>query len=52
MPIIKQDSLFAILYLENSLAKAAFTSERVEILNILSSQIALSLEKFIFYMKA
>lgn len=49
MPILKQDSLFALLYLENSLAKAAFTSERVEILNILSSQIALSLENSFLY---
>lgn len=50
-PLIHQGSLIAILYLENRLNKGAFTPERVKILSILSSQMAISLENAFFYAK-
>jgi len=43
-PIINQNRLIAVLYLENNLVSGAFTSERVEILKVLSSQAAISIE--------
>lgn len=48
-PIIKQKLLIGILYLENNLTTNAFTPDRLEILNILSSQAAISLENAMFY---
>lgn len=44
MPIIKQGELFGILYLENNLTTNAFTQDRVDVLKILASQAAISLE--------
>ena len=44
LPIINKRSLRGILYLENNLTTGAFTKERVELLNLLSGQIAISLE--------
>ncbi|MBR8835477.1 MAG: AAA family ATPase [Stigonema ocellatum SAG 48.90 = DSM 106950] len=49
MPIINQGKLIGILYLENILVAGAFTIERVEILRILSSQIAISLTNALLY---
>ncbi len=43
-PILQQGKLAGILYLENNLIEAAFTLERLEILKILSSQAAISIE--------
>ncbi|BAY30939.1 serine/threonine protein kinase with two-component sensor domain [Nostoc carneum NIES-2107] len=43
-PILHQGKLMGILYLENNLAMGAFTSDRVEILNLLCTQAAISLE--------
>ncbi|MEG4505484.1 AAA family ATPase [Microcoleus sp. F6_B4] len=51
-PILHQGKLLGILYLENSLAKGAFTSERVEILNLLCTQAAISLENARLYQQA
>ena len=48
-PIIKQGALAGILYLENALTPNAFTPERLEILDILSSQIAVALENASLY---
>ncbi len=48
-PIIRQNKLIGILYLENNLITNAFTPERLEILNILSSQAAISLENAMLY---
>ncbi|MEG4531632.1 AAA family ATPase [Microcoleus sp. D2_18a_D3] len=48
-PIIHQGNLTGIFYLENNLTKGAFTSDRVEILGILSAQAAISLENARFY---
>jgi len=45
LPIIYQSKLEGILYLENNLTKGAFTQEHLEVLNMLSSQAAISLEK-------
>ncbi|MCC5615627.1 AAA family ATPase [Nostoc sp. CHAB 5836] len=42
-PIQNQGKLVAILYLENHVTVGAFTSDRVELLNILCAQIAISL---------
>ncbi len=43
IPIIRQAKLMGILYLENNLTVGAFTSDRLEILNFLVSQAAISL---------
>jgi len=48
-PFINQGKVRAIVYLENNLATGAFTSERVELLNLLSSQMALALNNAQLY---
>ncbi len=48
-PIIRQGKLVGILYLENNLTLDAFTSDRVEILQLLTSQAAISLENARLY---
>ncbi|MGE5403453.1 MAG: AAA family ATPase, partial [Candidatus Saccharibacteria bacterium] len=50
LPMIHQGQLTGILYLENNLTPHAFTPNRVEILNLLSSQIAISIENSSLYM--
>ncbi|MGB3514571.1 MAG: diguanylate cyclase [Microcoleaceae cyanobacterium] len=50
-PILNQGKLIGLLYLENSLTAGAFTAERVEILKILSSQAAISIENARLYTK-
>jgi predicted ATPase/signal transduction histidine kinase len=52
MPIIKQSKLIGILYLENSLTIGAFTIDRVEILNLLISQAAISLDNARLYQQS
>jgi predicted ATPase/signal transduction histidine kinase/CheY-like chemotaxis protein/tRNA A-37 threonylcarbamoyl transferase component Bud32 len=49
LPLLNQNKLIAILYLENKLIEDAFTSERLEVLKILSSQLAISLENSLLY---
>jgi len=44
IPLQKQSELIGILYLENNLAVDAFTASHTELLEILSTQIAISLE--------
>ncbi|MBD3225652.1 MAG: GAF domain-containing protein, partial [Caldithrix sp.] len=44
LPLIHKQNLSGILYLENNLVKGAFTEERVRMLHMLSSQIAVSIE--------
>jgi predicted ATPase/signal transduction histidine kinase/serine/threonine protein kinase len=51
MPLINQGKLIGILYLENNLTIGAFTTERLELLKILSSQIAVSLKNAMLYSK-
>ena len=49
VPIVHQGKLTAIVYLENNLLKEAFTRERIELLNLLCSQAAISLENAHLY---
>ncbi|MEO1430475.1 MAG: AAA family ATPase [Cyanobacteria bacterium J06633_8] len=51
MPILNQGKLIGFLYLENQLTSSAFTQKRVEILNILITQAAISLENAQLYEK-
>lgn len=48
-PILHQGKLMGILYLENNLTPGAFTRERVELLNLLCAQAAISLENSRLY---
>ncbi len=48
-PIINGGQLLGILYLENNLTSGAFTPDRLEILRLLSSQAAISLENALLY---
>lgn len=48
-PLLHQAKVIGALYLENNLTTKAFTPERVEILKLLSSQIATSLENSMLY---
>jgi predicted ATPase/serine phosphatase RsbU (regulator of sigma subunit) len=49
MPLINQGKLNGILYLENNLITGAFTPDRLQILNLLCSQAAISLENALLY---
>ncbi|HYW20042.1 MAG TPA: AAA family ATPase [Nodularia sp. (in: cyanobacteria)] len=51
-PILHQSKLVGILYLENNLTTGAFTSDRVEILNLLCSQAAISLKNARLYQQS
>ncbi|NEQ41736.1 MAG: GAF domain-containing protein [Okeania sp. SIO3I5] len=48
-PILNQGKLIGILYLENHLTTETFTSERVEVLNLLTAQAAISIENARLY---
>jgi predicted ATPase/GAF domain-containing protein/tRNA A-37 threonylcarbamoyl transferase component Bud32 len=50
-PILKQGEIKGILYLENNLTEGAFTSDRLQIVNMLSSQAAISLDNAQLYNK-
>ncbi|MDF5709399.1 MAG: protein kinase [Nostoc sp. S4] len=52
LPILHQEKLLGILYLENNLNTGAFTSDGVEILNLLCTQVAISLENARMYQQA
>jgi len=52
IPILHQGKLLGILYLENHLAVGAFTADRVEILNLICMQAAISLENARFYQQS
>lgn len=49
VPILNQGRLIAILYLENNLTTDAFTSDRIEVVQILAAQAAISLENARLY---
>ena len=51
-PILNQGQLIGILYLENKLTVGAFTSDRVELLNLICAQAAISLENARLYRAA
>jgi protein kinase len=48
-PLVNQGRLSGILYLENNLATHAFSSGRLDLLNLLSTQMALSLDNARLY---
>ena len=48
-PLIQQGKLIGILYLENNLASGVFTADRVEVLQLLSSQAAIALNNALLY---
>ncbi|MDY7002804.1 MAG: AAA family ATPase [Cyanobacteriota bacterium] len=52
LPLIDRGKLIGILYLENNQVTGAFTHERVEVLNLLCSQAAISLENAQLYQQA
>ncbi|MFO0575919.1 MAG: ATP-binding sensor histidine kinase [Polyangia bacterium] len=49
MPITNQGKLLGILYLENNLTEGAFTPSRIEVLRMLASQAAISIENSRLY---
>jgi predicted ATPase/class 3 adenylate cyclase len=49
MPLVHQGKLSGVVYLENELTAGAFTPERVELLRLLSSQMAVSIENARLY---
>ena len=49
MPIFSKGKIIGLLYLENNLIKGAFTKERVEIINLIISQAAISIENAKLY---
>ncbi|MCL1471039.1 trifunctional serine/threonine-protein kinase/ATP-binding protein/sensor histidine kinase [Argonema antarcticum] len=51
-PILNQGKLIGILYLENNLTVEAFTSDRVEVLNLICAQAAISLENARLYQES
>ncbi|MFN6535317.1 MAG: AAA family ATPase [Nostoc sp. EkiNYC01] len=51
-PILQQGKLLGMVYLENNLATGAFTRDRVELLNLLCAQAAISLENARLYQQA
>ena len=48
-PLINQGKLTGILYLENNLTPGAFTPKRLQVLNMLSAQVAISIENAYLY---
>jgi predicted ATPase/signal transduction histidine kinase/tRNA A-37 threonylcarbamoyl transferase component Bud32 len=51
-PIINQGKLIAILYLENNVATDTFNDDRLQVINLLCSQAAISLENAYLYQQA
>jgi PAS domain S-box-containing protein len=49
MPILKQNQLVGILYLENKLSTGMFTRDRLQVLKLLMAQAAISLENARLY---
>ncbi|MFC1836080.1 ATP-binding protein [Thermodesulfobacteriota bacterium] len=48
-PLIHQGRLTGVLYLENNLAVGAFSTDRLEMLDLISSQAAISIENAMLY---
>ncbi len=51
LPLLNQSKLVGVLYLENQLATGAFTPERSQVMNLLSTQAAISIENAKLYSK-
>ncbi|NJO14659.1 MAG: AAA family ATPase [Thioploca sp.] len=49
IPVIQQNQIIGLIYLENNLAIGAFTPDCLKVLRLLSTQIAISLENAFFY---
>ncbi|QHG20357.1 AAA family ATPase [Nostoc sp. ATCC 53789] len=49
LPLLNQSKLVGVLYLENQLATGAFTAERSQLLNLLSTQAAIAIENAKLY---
>ena len=49
LPFVNQGKFVGILYLENKLATGVFTPERIDLLALLSGQIAISIDNAILY---
>jgi len=49
MPIVNQGKFIGVLYLENNLSVGAFTQNRIDLLTILSGQIAVSIDNAMLY---
>jgi PAS domain S-box-containing protein len=49
VPILHQSALAGVIYLENNLISGAFTQERLEVINVLAIQIAISVENARLY---
>ncbi|MEH2190162.1 MAG: AAA family ATPase [Nostoc sp.] len=52
LPIMYQSQLTGIIYLENQLSSGAFVPERVEVLKVLVSQMAIAIENASLYTRA
>jgi len=48
-PVLKQGRLIGVLYLENNLVTGAFTSDRIKLLQLISSEAAISIENARLY---
>ncbi len=49
MPLLQLNKIVGIFYLENNLVYSAFSPERIQLLNLLSGQMAISIENALFY---
>ncbi len=49
LPVVRRNRLVGLLYLENNMAGGAFTPDRISVLELLSSQAAISLENAKLY---
>lgn len=49
LPVLRQSDLVAVLYLENNIVTGAFTPDRIEILQLIASQAAISIENARLY---
>jgi PAS domain S-box-containing protein len=49
MPLLNQGKLTGLLYLENNLTTNAFTPERLEVIRVLASQAAISIDNALLY---
>lgn len=49
LPLVNQGQLVGMLYLENALTQGAFTPERIEVLDLLAVQAAVSIENAYLY---
>lgn len=49
IPLINLGVIKGMLYLENTLARGVFTQERLDVINMLSTQMAISMDNALFY---